>query len=298
MPLTELANSLQYSYNDGNPVVTRNFYAYPYDDDKAVRDDIEKFQPIYAGYKNFRSGLTDDPNLFLALRDVQITKDPNNQKGYFVAAIYKDLTGRRLNWDKRQPNDDGYVTMRMSTEGRFVDTYRQWMTEDEFLTVVRLKTDSRKNPLYGPFEAQADIGGKKIDIAGTPTSVVMPMQRIVVDITTTKFPQMRLLRKFLGARNGGTFLGCEEFTAVCQGMEASEMQPGRWKLSINFEIDKHLHLKQVPMRNAAGYVELDQGGDTNALGRGQAARVIWVQPYPEVEFFEEMHPALERVTAP
>lgn len=298
MPISELANSFSYSYNEGNPVITRVFYAYPYDLEYDVRQEFEKFQRIYLDIRNARSGLPEDPNLSLGLRDLQIVKDQNNQRGWTVTAIYKDLTGRRLNIDPRQPNDDGYVTMRMSTEGRFVDTYRQWMTEDEFRTAVRLKTDARKNPLYGPFEAQADIGGKKIDIAGTPTSVVMPMQRIVVDITTTKFPQMRFLRKFLGARNGGTFLGCEEFTAVCQGMEASEMQPGRWKLSINFEIDKHLHLKQVPMRNAAGYVELDQGGDTNALGRGQAARVIWVQPYPEIEFFEEMHPALERVQAP
>jgi hypothetical protein len=295
VPITELSTSPQYSYNEGNPVVTVNLYGYPYDYENDVRKDLTKFD-LYQS--TTRSGLPQDPPMTLALRDVQITKDPNNRRGWFVSLIFKDLTGRRLNIDPRQPNDDGYVTMRMSTEGRFVDTFRQWMTETEFLTAVRLKTDARKNPLYGPFEAQADIGGKKIDIAGTPTSVVMPMQRIVVDITTTQFPQMRFLRKFLGARNGGSFLGCEAFTAVCQGMEASEMQPGRWKLSINFEIDKHLHLKQVPMRNAAGYVELDHGGDTNALGRGQAARVIWVQPYPEVEFFEEMHPALERVQAP
>ena len=297
MPISELANSYSYSYNEGNPIITRVFYAHPYDIEYEVRQEFEKFQGIYVNL-NARSGLPEDPNLSLGLRDLQIVKDQNNPRGWTVTAIYKDLTGRRLNIDKRQPNDDGYVTMRMSSEGRFVDTYRQWPTYYAFQQTVRAKTDGRRNPRFNPFDAEADIGGEKIDIAGTPTSVVMPMQRIIVDITTTQFPQMKFLRKFLGARNGGDFLGMEAFTAVCQGMEASEMQPGRWKLTINFEVDKHLHLKQVPMRNAAGYVELDQGGDTNALGRGQASRVIWVQPYRDVDYFEEMHPALQRVVSP
>lgn len=298
MPITDLLGGVTYSYNEGNPVIVRKAYAYPYDDEAYVRTELRKFEDFYVVPNNLRYGLPQDNVIRLGLRDVEIVADPNVTKGWFVTSTYKDITGRRLNIDPKQPNDDNYVTMRMSTEGRFVDMFRQYYSEDEFRTAVRLKTDARINPRYGPFDAEADIGGAKIDIAGTPTSVVMPMQRIIVDITTTQFPNMKRLRKFLGARNGGPFLGMEAFTAVCQGMEAAEMQIGRWKLSINFEIDKHFHLRQVPMRNAAGYVELDQGGDTNALGRGQAARVIFVQPYPEIEFFEEMHPALSRVRTP
>lgn len=298
MPFTELATSSNHSYNEGNPVVTRNFYAYPYDSEGDVRGDITKFQPLYIGSDNLRSGLPADPNFALILRDVQITKDPNNQRGYFVTLIYKDGTGQRTTYAPLQPNDDGYATYRLSAEGRFVDMWRQWTTDAALRAVVLAKTDENYVPRYSINDTLSDIGGQKIDVAGTPTSVIVPMQRLIVDITTTAFPALRFFRRFLGTRNKYEFLGCDLATVVFLGADATEMQPSRWKLSLSFEVDKYYHLKQVPVRNASGYVELDQGGDTNALGRGQAARVAWVQPYPEMTKFNDIHPALAGMRSP
>lgn len=298
MPIIELSTSPQYSYNDGNPVITRSYYAHPYASEYNVRQELEKFSPNYIGAFNSRSGLPVDPNFSLILRDAQIQKDPNNREGYFVTLIYKDGTGERTTYKPLQPNDDNYATYRLSTEGRFVDMWRQWTTDAALRSVVIRKTDNNYVPLYSAFDSLADIGGQKIDIAGNPTSVVVPMQKLIVDITTTQFPALRFFRPFLGTRNKYPFLGCDTGTAVCIGADASEMQPSRWKVSLTFEVDKYYHLKQVPMRNAAGYVELDQGGDTNALGRGQASRVVWVQPHPEVTDFNRIHPALPGMRSP
>lgn len=297
MPINELATSPQYAYNEGNPVATRNFYAYPYNSESEIRDELEKFAPLY-NIANWRSGLPQDPDFRLILRDLQITKDPNNRLGYFLTLIYKDGTGQRTTFNPLQPNDDGYATYRLSTEGRFVDMWRQWTTDAALRSVVNRKTDLNYVPRYGINDTLSDIGGQKIDVAGTPTSVIVPMQRLIVDITTTQLPALRFFRPFLGTRNKTSFLGCDVGTAVCLGADATEMQPSRWKISLSFEIDKYYHLKQVPIRNASGYVELDQGGDTNALGRGQASRVAWVQPHPEVTEFRDIHPALPGMRSP
>lgn len=297
MPITELSTSPAYSYNEGNPVVTRNFYAHPYDTESDIRDELEKFAPLYAT-ANWRSGLPQDPDFRLILRDLQITKDPNNRRGYFVNLIYKDGTGKRTTYKPLQPNDDGYATYRLSTEARFVDMWRQWTTDAALRYVVTAKTDENYVPRYGINDTLSDIGGQKIDVAGTPTSVIVPMQRLIVDITTTALPALRFFRPYLGTRNKTVFLGCDVGTAVCLGADATEMQPSRWKISLSFEIDKYYHLKQVPIRNASGYVELDQGGDTNALGRGQASRVAWVQPHPEVTEFRDIHPAIRDMRSP
>jgi hypothetical protein len=295
MPINELATSPQYSYNEGNPVVTRNFYAYPYDSEALIRSELIKFEPLYIFAAG---GLPADPDLRLILRDLQIVKDANNRRGYFVTLIYKDGTGARTTFNPLQPNDDNYATYRLSTEGRFVDMWRQWTTDAALRSVVRAKTDDNYVPLYGVNDALSDIGGQKIDVAGTPTSVIVPMQRLIVDITTIELPALRFFRPYLGTRNKTIFLGCDVGTAVCLGADATEMQPSRWKISLSFEIDKYYHLKQVPIRNASGYVELDQGGDTNALGRGQASRVAWVQPHPEVTEFRDIHPALSGMRSP
>jgi len=295
MPLTELATSPQYSYNEGNPVVTVSLYGYPYDDEDDVRADITKFDR-YSGSPF--AGLRDDPPITLIIRDVQIAKDPNNRRGWLVTLIYKDGTGQPTTYPKRQPNDDGYGTFRLSSEGRFVDMWRQWPSDDALRAVVVRKTDANYVPLYSINDTLSDIGGQKIDVAGTPTSIVVPMQRLIVDITTTKMPALRYFRRFLGTRNKYDFLGCDLATVVFLGADATEMQPSRWKISLSFEVDKYYHLKQVPVRNASGYVELDQGGDTNALGRGQAARVAWVQPYPEMTNFRDIHPDLVHLRSP
>lgn len=297
MAIIELATSRTITYDQGNPVGIREFHVSPYETEADVDYLIGTTLPgKFAKWPNGVGFGT--PLVGIILRDYTITRDPNIPKAWHVRLIYKDGEGESTTSLARQPNDDGYATYRLSTEGRFVDMWRQWTTDAALRAVVLAKTDENYVPRYSILDTLSDIGGQKIDVAGTPTSVVVPMQRLVVDITTIDFPALRFFRPFLGTRNRNPFVGCDPATAVCLGADASEMQPGRWKVSLTFEVDKYYHLKQVPVRNAAGYVELDQGGDTNALGRGQAARVAWVQPYPEMTRFEDIHPALRWIRSP
>lgn len=299
MAIIELATSRTITYDQGNPVGIREFHVSPYDTEADVDVLIKSGQFLpgkFAAWPNaYRIGF---PEVRIVMRDYVITRDPNVPKAWHVRFIYKDGTGENTVYTPLQPNDNNYATYRLSTEGRFVDMWRQWTTDAALRAVVLAKTDANYVPWRSVLDANADIGGTKIDVAGTPTSVIVPMQRLIVDITTTQFPALRFFRPFLGTRNKTVFLGCDVGTAVCLGADAAEMQPSRWKISLSFEIDKYYHLKQVPMRNAAGYVELDQGGDTNALGRGQAARVGWVQPHPEMTEFRDIHPALPNMRSP
>jgi len=299
MAIIELATSRTITYDQGNPVGIREFHVSPYDTEADVDRLILVGALLPGKFSRWPSAfLIGYPQVKLIMRDYVITRDPNVPKAWHVRFIYKDGSGEQTTYTNLQPNDENYATYRLSTEGRFVDMWRQWPSDDALRAVVIRKTDANYVPLYSINDTLSDIGGQKIDVAGTPTSVIVPMQRLIVDITTTAFPALRFFRRFLGTRNKYEFLGCDLATVVFLGADATEMQPSRWKLSLSFEVDKYYHLKQVPIRNASGYVELDQGGDTNALGRGQAARVAWVQPYPEMTKFNDIHPALAGMRSP
>jgi len=299
MAVTELATSRTITYDQGNPVGIREFYCHPYSTEGFVMSLFGTLLPgKFSPWPSVSANMGSTPSVTLVARDYEITRDPNVPQGWNVRVIYKDGTGERTTYNTLQPNDDNYATYRLSTEGRFVDMWRQWTTDAALRAVVIAKTDANYVPRFGILDAQSDIGGTKIDVAGTPTSVIVPMQRLIVDITTVQFPALRFFRPFLGTRNKTIFLGCDIGTAVCLGADATEMQPSRWKISLSFEVDKYYHLKQVALRNAAGYVELYQDGDTTAVGRGQAARVAWVQPHPEMTEFKDIHPALRGIRSP
>jgi hypothetical protein len=288
----EQTTSRTITYDQGNPVGTRVFYCYPYDTEQDI---LALFGPLLPlKLAPWPTGPVGTPPVTLVFRDFDITRDPNVEGGWHVRLIYKDGSGETISSFRRlQPNDDGYVTLRLSSEGRFMDMWRQFKTDGDFRAALLLKTDSNYIPRYPPDRPLADIGGSRIDIAGTPATVVVPIQRMIVDITTTIWPKLQYFRKFLGTRNDYPFLGCDPYTAVLMGAEASQMQPGRWIVSLNFEVDKYYFLRQAPMRNASGYVITDDGdGGNTSLGRGQAKQVAWFQMYAEVTKFQDIHPAL------
>lgn len=292
MSAVEQATSRTVNYEAGNPVGMRTYYCYPYDTERDVENLIGTLMP--GKFDPWPTGRVGTPRVLLILRDWTITRDPQVEGGWNVTLIYRDGTGETLK-PGLQPNDDNYVSLRLSSEARMVDAWRQWTTRDEFNAVILSKTTPEIRPLYRPGSPDSDIAGRKIDVAGYPTSVMRPMQRMIVDITTTTFPQLRYLRTFLGTRNYVPFLGADAYTAVFTGGEASQMQPGRWIVSMNFDVDEQYHLQQVVARNASGYAQTDSGGETTALTTGQAAIVSWVQPFPITSNFKLIHPALSNL---
>lgn len=292
MSAVEQATSRTVNYEAGNPVGMRTYYCYPYDTSSDVEALIGTLMP--GKFAPWPTGRVGKPPVLLILRDWTITRDPQVEGGWNVTLMYRDGTGEVLK-PGLQPNDDNYVNLRLSSEARLVDAWRQWITQAEFDSVILAKTTAEIRPVYRPGIEASDIGGKKIDIAGHPTSVLRPMQRMIVDITTTTFPQLRYLRNFLGTRNRSPFIGADPFTAVFTGGEASQMQPGRWIVSLNFDVDQQYHLQQVVARNASGYAQTEAGGETTALTTGQAAIVSWVQPFPITKDFRDIHPALRNI---
>lgn len=292
MSAVEQANSRTVNYEAGNPVGMRTYYCYPYDTSSDVEALIGTLMP--GKFSPWPTGPVGNPSVYLILRDWTITRDPQVEGGWHVTLMYRDGTGEVLK-PGLQPNDDNYVNLRLSSEARLVDAWRQWITQAEFDSIILNKTYPEVRPIYRPGTEASDIGGTKIDIAGNPTSVMRPVQRMIVDITTTRFPQLRFLRGFLGKRNRTPFLGTDPYTAVFTGGEASQMQPGRWIVSLNFDVDQQYHLQQVVARNASGYAQTDSGGETTALTTGQAAIVSWVQPFPMVADFRLIHPALSNL---
>lgn len=295
MPIIELANSRTISYQEGNPVGVREFHVSPYASEFQVQALFGNLLPgKYSAWPSNVAWMNSLPAVQLRARDYEITRDPNVADAWHVRIVYKDATGTTLT-PKLQPADDGYVTVRLSSEARFVDAWRQWSTVDEFESVVREKTDYLFRPRFTPGTPQSDIGGRKIDVAGYPTSVLRPVQRMVIDITTVDFPRLSDWRLFLGTRNLDGFSGVDRYTAVFTGGEAQQMQPGRWIVTLNFDIDQQYHLQQVVARNASGFAQTDAGSDNTALATGQAAIVSWVQPFPITKYMKQLHPALQNL---
>lgn len=295
MPIIELTSSRTISYQEGNPVGVREFHVSPYTSEAQVQALFGNALPgKYSPWPSNSAWMGTLPAVLLRARDYEITRDPNVTNAWNVRIIYKDATGTTLT-PQLQPADDGYVTVRLSSEARFVDAWRQWSTGDEFESTVREKCDSQFRPRFTPGTPQSDIKGRKIDVAGYPTSVLRPVQRMVVDITTVRFPRLADWRYFLGTRNLDEFSGVDRHTAVFTGGEAQQMQPGRWIVTLNFDIDQQYHLQQVVARNASGFAQTDPGSDNTALATGQAAIVSWVQPFPIGKYMKQLHPALQNI---
>lgn len=292
MPIIELNNSRTISYQEGNPVGIREFHVFPYISESAVQALFGNGLPAkFSEWPTLSVSMNVPPTVRLVAKDYEITRDLNVTDAWHVRVIYKDGTGPLLK-PNLQPADDGYLNLRLSSEARLVDAWRQYNTNASFVAALNAKTDDSYRPLFAVGTPQSDICGVKIDVAGYPTSIMRPIQRVIVDITTTQFPSLKDLRIFLGTRNVYTFLGIEPHTAVFTGGEASQMQPGRWILSLNFDVDYQYHLQQVVGRNASGYAQTDAGGESTALTTGQAAIVSWVQPFPRVTNHKNIHPAL------
>lgn len=288
MAITELTNSRTITYNEGSPVGTREYYAYPYANEKLVFDEFNsgalpnKMTP-WPSVGFFM------PFVDLYVYDMSLRHDPNVPEGWFVTLTYRERVDGAIT-PNLAPNDAGYVSMRMSFATTFEDAWRQWNTEaalnDEAGTA---KLDDFYRPIYKVGTLNSDIGGIKIDVAGNPTSVMRHSQRMQVDVVSNIAPSPITYRNHLGTRNLTPFLGCVRGTAVFVGAEGTVLSPGKWMINFNFDIDFWYHLKQVPKRHQNGAIVLDVAPGTDD-GVGNAKIVSWVQPFPIGTEFRRLIP--------
>ena len=285
MPATviELANSRQVSYNSGSPVGTRAFTvtgcateADVYALFKLDGEPPNNLPNKFSAYPNL-STLT--PPVRMVALDFDLQRDPDVLEKWLVTVTYREVAiggggigGNPLT--TLAPNDDGYLTVRGSTEGGFVDAYRGYYTDAEFNAIYSTKTNLGV-PIYAVTDINGDIGGIRIDVAGKPISLETVRESISVDVTLSYIPDLEKIRNFNGSRNASSFLGIPPGAVVFKGATWSNIAPGKWQVSYEFAADNFYHLVQQPQLNAdTGKPILDE--------RGQAKYVNWVQPFPRI----------------
>lgn len=282
MAITELANSRTITYNNGNPIGIREYYAHPYATEKGVIDEYlsgnlpQKMTPWPStGYFT--------PPVSLYVQDFSIRRDPNVPEAWYVTITYRERGDAALT-PALTPNDVGYMTMRLSVEARFQDVWRQWWSDEETNAQAgRGKLDEFARPIYSVGTQDSDIGGRKVDVAGQPTSVMRHMQRMQLELVTGAFPSAAAYRAYLGVRNLTVFLGAPAGTLVFTGADAAMVSPGKWQVTFAFDVDYFFHLQQVAKRNLNGSILLDGETGGSVQGTGHAKVVSWVQPFPIVK---------------
>ena len=296
---TELITSRTITYGSGVPVGIREYHVTGAQNESDVWAAIEAglylpakltaWDTVSTGGSISSSGWI-FPSFDLRVFDYEIRRDPNVAAAWFVRVIYREL-GEDPVQTNYLPGEIGYINLRSTFEAQFVDAWRQWDNDSAFLYDLNLTTyevatgtNPIRTPKFAPGSLGSDIQGKKIDIAGDPTSTIVYKQRIVVDLISPKRIEAQWLRDFMGTRNFSTYLGVEAGALLFTGADASIITPGKWQHTYNFDADYGFHLIQRPARNAQGDIIL-------SLGSNQANIVSWIQPFPRTMDFNDIEPS-------
>ena len=158
------------------------------------------------------------------------------------------------------------------TEGNIVSTSSE--VTGEFVDVWRT---SANYPFNTSIPGTADIGGNKIDSAGSPTSTFR-RQVSYQKSFSADFVDLPYLFSFVGTRNGTWYEGFGPGTLLYLGASLSVQTGGLIKRTDRFIYDADYHLRQVVHRF---------DGDLNPLldNFGNASHVKWVQPFPLLSNF-------------
>ena len=284
MAIIELPTSRRITYNTGQPIGVREYHVYPYATEADVLALFAAGQ-LPAKLARWSSSGFFTPDVDLRAFDYEILRDPNVPEAWIVRITYRELGPDPLTPDL-VPNDEGYISMRTSMESQFEDVWRQWNDIDD-LNSNNSILDNFYRPIYGVGKIEGDIKGKKVDVAGNPTSMIKHTQRIQLELVSAYRPSAHVYRSYLGTRNLTRFLDCPRGSMVFTGVEGAISSPGKWTLTFNFDVDFWYHLKQVPKRHPNGTVILDIPESTEA-DTAHAKIVSWVQPFPIGSEFRDM----------
>lgn len=280
MAIRELTSSRNLSYNEGQPTGIREYHCHPYTTESEVIALIGVPNGIPPKMDPWGLPTFDLVGSSLRVFDHTIRRDPNVTRAWIVTVTYRQRgSGATVPSNYRiTPNQRGAITRRLDINAQFEDTWRQWASPDELRANTAL-LDEFQVPRYPQFTAQSDIGGRKIDAAGYPTSVLRHKVRLTIDVVDVKQPDF--FPEFLGCRNRKKFAGYDPGTVLFVGCNSVELPNSMFNSSYQFEVDSLFHLKQLPKRQANGYVVLDLPANANDVtATGQAKVVSYVQPHP------------------
>ncbi|MAB57538.1 MAG: hypothetical protein CL524_08310 [Aequorivita sp.] len=130
-----------------------------------------------------------------------------------------------------------------------------------------------------------DIGGKKIDSGGTPTTVTAIDRRFNTTHKLIDFPAIQAFSDLVGMRNNDAFDGAPKGTVLYLGFSwAYDQGSGLWVVTHQFAVDKKtFHAEQVAKTDPQGDVIPDK---ENIEGEEmwRAKHVYWVQPFEMGDF--------------
>lgn len=296
MPPTviELASSRRVSYNSGSPVGTREFTvtgaateADVYGLFKIDGEPPSALPQKFSAYPNLSQLV---PPVRLVALDFDLTKDPDVLQKWMITVTYREVVLQGSGpapapLTQLAPNDEGYLTVRGRTEGGFIEGWRLHDTAEEWDAKYAQLTQTGL-PIYGINDANSDIGGRKIDVAGRPVSIETVREQITVDVTLAYIPNVELIRTLASTRNRTSFLGIPPGSVLFKGATWANIAPGKWSVSYEFAADNFSHLVQVAKETKEGPV-LDEGG--------QAKHVSWVQPFPKLAEHRELNQYLSSI---
>ena len=166
------------------------------------------------------------------------------------------------------PTTPGYVEFSVEYGGVFKDAWRASPTA------------------WSLTYAGTDIGGTKIDQAGSPVSVFVPQQRLVVTetITTASLTSRQpTIAAAVGKRNSLAFYGAAEGTLLYEGASGSRVSALTMQLVHRFFYDRFLHAEQSPAMDIQRQVQISL---VSSVWR--ATTVRWVQPFPDTASFDAL----------
>lgn len=285
----ELNTSRQVSYNSGSPIGTRVFTvtgaATEADVYALFKLDGEPPTNLPNKFSAYPSLTTLVPPVRLVALDFNLQKDSDVLDKWDVTVTYREVAiggstpgGNPLT--QLAPNDEGYLTVRGSTQGGFVDAWRAYESDDAFSAIYNAKTVLGV-PVYAVNDINGDIGGTRIDVSGKPVSLETVRESITVDLTLSYIPDLEKIRNYNGSRNRFSFLGIPPGAVVFKGATWSNIAPGKWSVSYEFAADNFYHLVQQP--------QIERGGMPILSAGGQAEYVNWVQPFPRILDHRELN---------
>ena len=305
MAVRELTTTANVTFQEGSPIAVREFHCHPYQVEGDVWELIGAANGLPAKMSQYLSGGL-QVGLYAGMRDIYrlfaydyaIRPDPSVPQAWLVTVTYR-RRGEEASISSTRaiaPNDDGYLSIRLDTNVVHRDEWRQYKYFSEFEAALERTCDADYVPKYSLNQAESDIGGTKIDTAGYPTTVLRPEGRLLIELTSSQRIDPVKSTPLLGSRNKTKFANYDRGTLVYGGHSTVELPTGMYQHTLTFAFDQMYHLKQIPQRQANGYVVLDLPSNPNdQMATGQAKRVAFVQPYPMMSFFEQIDFRLGRL---
>lgn len=194
--------------------------------------------------------------------------DPVPDSAYTWEVVWTYTAGLNQELPDTDPTTPGYVEFSVEYGGVFKDAWRAGPTA------------------WTTAYAGTDIGGTKIDQAGSPISIFVPQQRLVwtETITTASLTSRQpTIVGAVGKRNSSVFYGAAEGTLLYEGASASRVSALTMQLVHRFFYDRYLHAEQSPAMNGQRQVDVQL---FSSIWR--ATTVRWVQPFPDVADFNSL----------